>query len=528
MAVKLFSNTVQRKIKEMRARAMVGLRSDLSAIKGGFMQTPAISALRDTNIDYDKARALYYNTDVSINNGAFFAKGIVDGAADHIGLPIISMKDENTDALVNGWIQNRWQKQIWELYRNALRDTKCWVRIRKPFPNPLLAQDEDQAVDLEIYEADQVTPYYNPVTKILERVEINVPVFIEDYPFEPANVGATGARVYGREHNISEIITENEYLYYDRTTGEFLENYTVPNIWGFVPVVEVFNDFDTALNGGSSELEAPFPFFQAFHDVIVQTRTAHGYHADPKVKFKLDDVMTFLRNNFPDSFVNDKFTGNVTWKGRDIYFMESTEDVGFIEATLNTANSVALLQFLIDCVVMASETPTSVLFRTDPRSAGETNELFRFKVKIGRKRNSFSEYMQQIIKMGLKVTVGTIIRTPQISWEPIQTSDLAADSQALNQYVTGAEIANRAGTISIRTYRAGLRHWFPQMKDDASEAADVKADQDAEQSRQLDYQKKLTAINPPKVSVNGGGPNGLARLGRVQLPVEAIHPQPGQ
>lgn len=527
--MKLFPESVKRDMKEMKTRAYAGLRNNLDVIKGGFYQAPSTDILRNTQIDYTQARALYYNTNPRLSNGAIFARPIVDGIADHIGLPIVTLQDESTDQLVSHWINDRWQQQLWEMYRNSLRDTKAWVRLRQPFPGPLLAADEGEDVTLEILDAENVTPYYNPITKQLSRVEIALSVYIEEAPFTPGFVAATGARVYGREHNIIEIITPEEYMYYDKTTGRVMEEFTTNNSWGFVPMIEVFNDFDSTLNGGSSELENPYPFFQAFHDLLIQTRSAHGYHSDPKVKFKLDDVMNFLRNNFADSFdAEGKFSGNVSWKGRDVYFMESDEDIGFIQATLNTNDSVALMEFVIDCICMSAEITEAVLFRAKSATAGETDELFRFKKKIERKRHNYSEAIQQIVKMALVISTGQVQKVPSVSWLPMQTADLVSEGTAMNQIITAAEVANRAGAISLSTYRGKIRMFFPHMKDDAAEAAQVKNEQAAEHTQQIAFEKDLLALNPGSAAGgNGnGGQNGAVR-GRVKLPMDMVPPSPG-
>lgn len=524
--MRLFSNSVRQKLKEMNSVTLSSLRQNAGILRAGFMQSPSTSVLRDTSVNYDKVRNIYYNRDASVSNGAFFARSIVDGTADHIGLPNVSMKDDNLDRLVNGWIKNRWQGQMWELYRNAMRDTKVWIRLRRPLPTPFMADDEDNDVILEIVDAEAVVPYYNPATKLLERVEIASTVFIEDAPWNQSMVSSTGARAYGREHKILEIITADQFLYYDQTDGQYLDQFALNNNWGFVPLLEIFNDYDTALDGGICEFETAYPFIQAFHDLIVQTRTSHAYHADPKVKFKLDDVMSFFRNNFPDSIDADgKFTGTVSWKGRDVYFMESAEDVDFIEASLNTNESVNLAEFILDCICIAGEVTESVLFRSQMASAGEANELFRFKKKVERKRNNFSEYLQVMIKMALRISTGKVVRVPELTWDAIQVSDLVTEAQALNQWVTGAEVVNRAGVISKTTYRESARRFFPNMKDDAAEEADVQRDQKQEQDAQVALERRMFDT---QASNTNRGVNGASRNGRVKLPLDVISTQPGE
>lgn len=532
----LFKRDVKKRLREMNAGSFITLRNTLDSHRGGFAKAPVVNVMHNSEIDYNRARKIYYNQDPTISNGAFFAKSIVDGIADHVGMPLVSMQDENADSLVHGWINNRWKKPLWEMYRNSLRDTKCWVRLRKPFASPLIADNERNDVVMEILDADNVEGYYDPFTNELTRVEIAMDVYIEDQPFDPLNIPAQGARAYGRVHRIVEIITPQQYLYYDQTEGELIDSATLDNAWGFVPLIEVFNDYDSALHGGSSVLENVYPFFQAFHDVCVQTRASHAYHADPKVKFKLDDVMNFLRNNFAEAFDSDgQFTGQISWKGKDVYFMESEEDVGFIEAHLNTGDSVELMEFLVDCMCIAGEVTEAILFRAKSAQVGETDELFRFKARVERARNGFAEYIQLMVKMALKISTGNIARLPAISWAAMQTEDLVSEGQAMNQIITASEVANRANIISRSTYRARIRQFYPNMKDDAAEDAQALTESDEEQKRQLAYEVQAAALkgHDPTAAINGAASNGQiagqngAVRSRTKLPLDVIPTSPG-
>lgn len=526
--MQLFPRSVLVKLKELRGNTAVqGLRSDFNALKGGFLNRPTTPILRETKIDRDYVRGLYYNTKTELSNGAFFAASIIDGTADFINLPEVTFEgDAVLTALVNNWVLNFWGNKFWEIYRNALRDTNVWVRLRLPYPTPLLSIEEENVPTLEIIDGDRVQPYYNPVTGELIRVEIDTPVFIEEQPWNPNYIQATGARVYGREHDIREIITKDGFFYYDVTMGQYLDEFTTQNDWGFVPLVEIFNDYDSALHGGKSDLEQVFPFFKALHELIVQTRTIHSYHADPKVKFKLDDVINFLRNNWPDSFVNGEFTGKVSWRDRDVFFMESSEDATFLEATLKIADSVALAEFLIDCICIAAEVTEGILFRAKATQATtQGDEFFRFKRKIDRKRKNFGEGLQLVIRMATKIATKTAHR-PKLSWPPIDLADLAAEGQALNQITTAAEVANRAGIISKQTYGSRVRRFYPGMQDHTAEQTQINSEVQAEQQIQLDFEKRMLAINPPANNGGGAGLNGN-KNGRSRFPIDILPTSPG-
>lgn len=513
---KLFRRSIKKTLKESISNTD-SLRDVFGALRGGFQYSPTISVLQESRVKIDKTRALYYNQEASKSNGAFMARSIINGTADYIDYPVCSFGDDtNLTALVNNWIKEYWISAIWQMYRTTLRDSECWIRLRRPFPNPLLTRDEEDVVTLEVVDSDRVVPYYDPVTNLLARVEIDSDKFIEDDRWTPDQIAATGARTYGRVHRIREIITPDAYYYYDMTTGQYLSEYQTENAWGFIGMVRVFNDYDSALKGGSSDLEQAYPFIIALHDVIVQTRANHAYHADPKVKFKLGDVDNFIRNNWPESFVDGKFTGRVSWRGRDVFFMESEEDAEFLEAKMNSTDSIGLAEFLIDCICIAAEVTESILFRAHTEGAVETDEFERFKKKIARKRTNFAESLQSIVKMATKISTG-VVQRPVISWPAISVSDLASEAQAIDQITSAVELANRAGVISKKTYFAKLRQFYPMAMDFDTEQAQVLKEQDAEQAQQLKY---ATQNAKAQLSVNGQQPgtNGATANGHAQLP----------
>lgn len=527
MRVKLFSSSIKAKLKEMEmASSFFGLRSALKSLSSGYYSSPTSPVLRDTKIKKNDARALYFNTNPMLNKGAFLARPIVDSTADYIGIPRLSTQNDDTDVIINNWVTKFWKKQLWEMYKNSLREADTWVRLRKPFPSPLISSVEEDVIELEVYDSDRVTPYYNPVTNQLSRVEILTKVYIEDAPFDPNLIYATGLSTHGREHEIIEIVTPNQFMYYDATEATYLDEYTIINDWGFVPLVQVFNDFDSALNGGVSELETVFPFFHILHELITQTQIAFKNVASPKLKFKLADVSTFLSNNFPDSYVDGKFTGKVSWKNSDIFFLEDNDDAEFIIADMGINDASIFMEFIIDCICIASETPQSMIYRAGGEGLSDNNEYERFKVKINRKRAGVEEYISTIIKMALKID-GKDPLAPGMTWDPIQLADLLTEAQAINSIVTAAEVANRAKTISRRTYRAKIKPFFPDMLNDAAEDEAIQNDMREDNEEQVELQKQLNAVTPGGDKVVQSAINSTQRK-RALLAIDPIPVQTGE
>lgn len=534
-----FPRGILSRLKEMSIRNPVttGLRSALSALRSGFYDSPTTPALQDTKIDRDAARALYYNTIPNMRFGAFAARNIIDGTADYIGLPILTVGDEVTDETINNWVTEHWASSLWQLYRTVLRDSEAWVRVRLPLPNPLLAPGEERIPEIEVIDSDRVTPYYNPTTRELERIEILTDVYMEDEPFNPANIYASGVRSHGRAHQIIEIITRSQFLYYDSTMNEMLVEFTTDNQWGFIPMVQLFNDYDEALHGGSSDLETVYPLFQPFHDIFDQTKTAFKYHANPKVQIQVNDILSFIQNNFPEALQDGKFTGKVSWRDRDVFFMqtgdtgETNEQMNFVKADLNIADAQALLELIIDAICIGAGVTEGILFRARAETADTSDEAQRFKKKVGRKRDNFAPYLRTILRMAMFVSMDNPV-TAQISWNEIDSQDLIDFSTAFTNVVTALEVLNRSEIVSKATYRGAVRRFVPNMKANEEEAADAQADVQQENANQVELERQLAEINSLNSDTgngNGGGPNsGRRARARAALPVAVTPSQPGE
>jgi hypothetical protein len=508
-----------KRFKEMIvSKPTLGLRNIWSGLRGTFWATPVQPQIRYTAIDTDLARSLYYNTDPSINMGAGFTRPIIDSCADYVGVPHLLTTMPDLDDILRTCVEKYWKKSLWEIYRNAMRDSMTWVRVRRPFPHPLVTSEEEDTIYLEIVDKDRVVPYYNPQTGYLDRIEIATMVFIEDTAFDPTTVIQTGIQPTGREHEIIEIITNDTYTYYDRTAQVYLDNLTTANTWGFIGFVPFYNDFDSALNGGACEVETVYPLLQAFHNLFAQLARSSSYQSAPKVKFKLNDVQTFIKNNFPGAFTaTGEFTGNINWRGNEIFFMESDEDVGFIEtAATSETQFVTLMSFVLDCICIVSETPEWALFRPLTETQSDNAQTLRFEQRVTRKRFGWTASFQELAKMAL-VIYGSPPVSASVEWDELSTATLAAKAQAMNQTIAAAEVANRAGAISMDTYMNKIRGFFGGMKDNQAEQTKVVQDMRAQAALQAE-------INPPiPQQTNGNNPNAPNAV-RSRLPMTVIPP----
>lgn len=462
-------------------------------------------AYENTIISYDLARQLYRNDGHENNLGSQFARPIIDLQVDFIGLPTATVQDEVIDEFLNKCLQDYWADKLQEMFRNTMRDSTSIVRVmRDSLSDPLSTVEDQLYARLKILNPEQVQLEYEPGNEnhLLKAVVHHKVIFIEEEG-DPQN-GVLPKEV---EHEVIETVTEERYTYYDRTANEVLEEFSGPNPWKFVPFVEVMNEFDSSLNGGQSDLEPVYPFLRAFHDVLTQAMTAHKYHSVPKATFYINDVQTFVKNNFPEAF--DPASGQVvpqaqiSWKGREILFLQPEEKSEFLEARSVLGDSKTLLEFLIDCICVASETPRWAFMVVDVGSANQADnaQVLPWTKKVLRKRRYFTPPIQRLLKM-IMAANGFTVQCPKLNWELVRIEDQAAYNQALQMLIMGLEVAAQRGIISDTTYRETLRQFLPTMKSPTIEEEDAK-----DNAVPLDMQMQANpngSGNPKNIPVTSG------------------------
>ena len=442
-----------------------GIRSWGGGLKGLQFWNERRPAGEGTVVSYDFTRSLYRN-DGSMGLGAGFAKPIVDLQVAFMGLPTASTGNPVQDDFLNECLHKYWVDEIQQIFRDSIRDSKCIVRMNVPdIFDPMMTLDEAEHRSIEILPPERVDierdgRNKNVITKALIRHRMAMVIDDGD--------PAAGRDPVVSEHSVLEIITPEDYRFWDQTDSKWLENLGSRNPWGFVPLLEVHNEWDSSLQGGQSDLETVIPFLQAFHDVLTQSLQAHRYHSTPKLKLKLSDVGQFLQNNFPD--VIDPNSGKViagaeiSWKGREILFFQSDEDAGFIEARSVLGDSKTLLEFLIDCVCIASETPEWAFMRVDSGSANSDRnaQTVPFTKKVDKKRRNYTKPLQELLKMVLASRQLIPVR-PELSWDTIRADDAVVQAQAFQQMVMGLEAAYQSQQIDSNTYMQEIRKFLPFM-----------------------------------------------------------------
>lgn len=461
---------------------------------------PTMPSLAGTKISYNKTRSLYRNDDSKVNLGGGMIRRIINARVDYMDLPNCATGDEVIDEFLDNCIQNFWVSEIQQMIRDACRDADTVIRIRRhSSDNPLVTADEWEACYLEVVPPESVSVFYKQTGDRRQIEKAYVRHEIEEIIQDTDQSGRAITLPQVRQKVIIEEITPNEYNYFDETEGRWRDDLQAPNTWGFVPLVEIHNEYDATLEGGQSDLEGPLPFIFALHDVVAQSLVAHKAHSIPKAKFNVNNVEAFLMSNFPESFDQDEngnpipntFNGSVDWKGTEIFFMQSEEDAGFIEAQSSLGDSISLMDFLIGCISISAETPRSILMAT---KVDDNDEITPFVKLINRKRRFFTEPIQEICKMVLSINLMEPVRVP-LDWGELTADEMLKRAQALQNDTMSLEVLATREVISDQTVRAHLRPLIKRMKSSTEEARDARGN------------KQLPMTSPQSVRGTDSGRN---------------------
>jgi hypothetical protein len=215
----------------------------------------------NTIVNYDFTRSLYRNDgDLGLAGG--FAKPIVDLQVAFMGLPSAATGNPAQDDWLNECLQKYWTDEIQQMFRDAIRDSKCIVRMHIPDVfDPMMTLDEAEHRQLEILPPERVdierdARNRNVIRRAVVRHKM---VFVKD-DGNPAE----GRDPVTEEHQVIEIIDQTSYRFWDQTDSQWLDELASTNRLGFVPLLEIFNEFDSSLQGGQSDLETVIPFLRAF------------------------------------------------------------------------------------------------------------------------------------------------------------------------------------------------------------------------------------------------------------------------
>lgn len=361
-------------------------------------------SLNTQKMKYELTRQLYYNTADKYKLGAGFAKPIINTAVGFCGLPYMLSEDPDAQDLLDAFMK-RSKSHLITAQRNSFRDGDSYVRLmRIKNEDKLLFKGEETAIQAFLVSPDYVTIIPDPITGEAEKYIIKTPV---EYTDEKGN---------SYSYVVLETITRDQrtIAYTGRSIPAELKdkNETLPNEWGFIPIVHFKNSAEPNELYGRSDLEVVEPFMKAYHDVMLQAMQSNKLNSNPKVRLKLEDVDRFLKHNFTDVQIAEaKKTGKLDFD-KDVYLLNVNEEMGFVEVKSATGDAKTLLKFLFFCIVDASQTP-EFSFGTAVQSskASVSEQLVPLEKKIEMKRLELETFYQQLSRMLLAMTAKANAKT---------------------------------------------------------------------------------------------------------------------
>lgn len=441
-----------------------------SLFSDSFFQRPRMEG---TVVNYDLARSLYRNDNPKYNLGAGFVRPIIDLPVEYMGLPMSS--STANDSFLNECIHDHWAPQLQQLFRDTMRDSKVIVRFRQPLlTNPLFTEQDRTHGKIDLLPPEVVQIDFDPSDpELIERAAVTHFVKVDLRTDEDL---VRGLAPMMEEHEVIEVITPDAYRFFDKRTNTELTDWSMPNTYKFVPLWPSWNEYSSELGGGVSDIEPVLPFIEAFHEVLEQTLEAHKYHSTPKASFNLKDIAQFLRNNYPEVLDDNgkvKPGATIDWSGRQVILLSVDEKAGFVEAKSVLGDSKTLLEFLIDCIAIASETPKWALLANVANTPETDATVQPFEKKITRKRIAFSEVLVMICKMCL-VANGKTPDTPRLAWPPVRLTDLVNKAQAIQQIILGMDVAASHEWLADATVVKILGTLFSEVQAPEVEMAQAK------------------------------------------------------
>ena len=450
MGLKSFVKSIKEKLIKPKGEQM--------RISGGTATTTY--QLDSSKVDYELARQLYQNNNDDYKLGAHFVRPIINSTVGFMGVPHFQCEDDSAQEILDSFALDNTSK-ILKTHTDALKlgDSYVWI-TREEVNNPLYPDKPNRLV-------------YNFIP----------PEEIKDILLDP-NTGEPTAYIL-KNHQEWEDIDNNKFkcdivqaiTATERTiqiTGDIPEGMqqgTISNPWGFIPIVHFKNEPDETLKYGQSDIEPIEPLLKAYHDVMLHALKGSKMHSTPKLKMKLKDVAGFLKNNFgiddPKKFAKDG--GTVNLNGHEILFMSPDEDAGFIEVNSATGDAQVLLNLLFYCIVDVSETPEFIFGVHTPSALASVKEQMPIMAnKIRRKREQFTEQWRMLARMVLIMSAQSVggnfsSYDVTLGWDEVTPKDDKESAETLNNVASALETAITGNFISNESAANFLAKYIDTM-----------------------------------------------------------------
>lgn len=451
--------TIRRKPKRNLLQRLLAPIGEISVLRTFAQKTFGFYTpytLDSSRVDYELARALYRNTEDKYKLGAGFAKPVINTAAGFMGAPHFTHPDPEADQELERAF-SRWVGKLLRINRNALRDGDVFVRIVRTRDR---FDPDKQSFDMVLIPPEWVTPVPDPLNGGWLELIIRTPVEVTD---------ADGRPLY--KYTVKETLTKDgRKVEVDGQAPEEIRqaiaNQPTSNPWGFIPVVHFKNEAEETQLFGSSDLEPIEPFLKAYHDVLLFAVQGSKMFSRPKVKFKLNDVQKFLKDNFTDEEIQQ---GKLKFDQRELFLLQDKDDVEFITADSGLQGITTLLKFLFYCIVDVSETP-EFAFGTAVQSskASVSEQMVPLARKIRRKRGQFEEYYAELASMYLAMWAKVENRRLEtyqvdVGWEEISPKNDAEVAGTIKTLVEGLTTGIESGLLSVDAAAEFLREFIPSM-----------------------------------------------------------------
>lgn len=401
--------------------------------------------LDSSKVDYKLARELYQNKHGSYKLGAAFIKPIINSTVGFMGVPNFQIEDEEAGFVLENFLLENTSKML-KTHSNASKLGDCYVWLtREERINPLYPDKEARIIYNFIAPEEVKDILLDPTTK--EPIA---------YILETENEW-TDLEGNKKKCKIKQAITsEGRIVEIEGDAPEGLLPGTYDNPWGFIPIVHFKNEPDETLKYGQSDIEPIEPYVRAYHDVMLHALKGSKMHSTPKLKMKLKDVASFLRNNFgvEDPVKFAKEGGQINLEGQEILFLTDAEDAAFLEVKSSTGDAQVLLKLLFYCIVDISETPEFVFGVHTPSSLASTKEQMPIMVnKIRRKREQFTEQWQLLARMVLAMNSNSTGHKYSsydvtIGWDEINPRDEKESAETLEKISNAISKSLDSGIIS--------------------------------------------------------------------------------
>jgi len=422
---------------------------------------PVYTLSDETQPNYAKCRALYYNRLPAYRLGAGFSRPIINATAGFTGVPTPAPVEDAPDAQEQ--LQDQWERWIARLYvalRNSFRDGDAFVRITRDVDR---IDPRQSTFNLRLLRPDRVTPQLDPLTGEWEYVEIQHTVN------PPRDATLQESYVLIERISPAEIsvkLAENQHAPPEAEALYGGDGMVTSNPWRLIPIVQLRNEPEEDATWGVSDLEALDPIMRAYHDTLLVGLSGIQLFAKPKIKLHVNDRIEFLKTNFPEALQGRP----INFQGREVLLLTEGEDALYITADPGTNGVQTLLELLFFQIVQVSETPEFVFGTAVASSKASVSEQqVPFSKKIERKRLQLDEPMKQLAAMYLSmgVTAGLFPDLAsyecELEWPEVNPRDESQVATTLKTLIEAFIAAIDAHIVSAETANEFLRPFIPPM-----------------------------------------------------------------